>query len=88
MKNKMKSVFMVMTAAILTLLVTVDANAQRYGRRGGFGGPGGPGGPGFGPDSLRVDWMVDRMAENLDLSDKQAAKIREIHYAHVAEVTI
>jgi Spy/CpxP family protein refolding chaperone len=85
MKNRMKSILMVMTAAVLMLLVTVDANAQRYGRRGGPGGPGGPGSPGFGPDSSSVDRMVDRMSEDLDLTDKQAAEIREIHYAHIAE---
>lgn len=81
MKNKTKAIIVFAGAAFLMLFLTVDINAQRYGRRGGPGGPG----TGFGPDSVKVERMIDRMTEMLSLDDSQAAKIKEIHYAHIAE---
>lgn len=82
MKTQMKSKVILISASLLMLFTAGNVNAQRFGRQGG---------PGMypdcnWPDSTRVDRMVERLAEDLELTDKQAEKIREIHYARVAEV--
>ena len=82
MKAQMKSKVILISASLFLLFTAGNVNAQRYGRQAG---------PGFYPDrnlpdSTRVDRMVERMAVDLELTGKQAEKIREIHYARVAEV--
>lgn len=81
MKNIQNSNKVMMIATLLMLFFTVGANAQRYGRRGGPKMQN----PLVLTDSARVDRMVDRMAEDLALSDSQVEKIRKIHYTHIEE---
>src|SRR5580704_10263479 len=76
MRNlEMKKLMLVVMTIFLAASTTGWANAQPP--RGPRGGPGGPGGPG----PLRPE-VLERIVEDLNLSDKDKAKVDEILAAH------
>ncbi len=65
----------------LMLVTSIAVSAQPGQGRGPHGGHGH-----WRSDSCRVQLMVDDLAKELSLSDKQRKEIEEIHYAHISEV--
>lgn len=76
-----------MVAVLISTFGIMFAQAQDYGRGPGQGrGPGRGHGHGFGPDSCHLQLMVNDLAKEIGLSEKQEKEILELHYAHLAEM--
>jgi hypothetical protein len=77
MKRTMKSIGMLLTAMVFTLLLSQHLQAQEQMRDHR---------PPMLPDSAHIVKMVDRMAGELSLSDQQKATLMEMNLAHFKEV--
>lgn len=77
MKKMVKLTGMIALTLLLTAYSAYAQPGHGKGQRGQFNH--------WGPDSCRVQLMVDDLAKELSLSDKQRHEIEELHYAHMAE---
>jgi hypothetical protein len=77
-----------------TIAVTAVSAQPGYGNGQGKGyGQHGQGpehfrghGHGYGPDSCHIQLMVNDVAKEVGLSDKEEAKLLQLHYDHMAEI--
>ena len=87
MKTHNRFGWMIILAAVFSIGTVAAQPGYGQGKGNGRGyGQGYGRGPGFGPDSCHLQLMVNDVAQEIDLTEKQEKKILQLHYDHMAEV--